>query len=535
MANIFTHIPYKETGYFSKLVTDYISNDPAIQPFYSLPATADGLTSAIKDRQAHPVNRTTLVEVLTKQYEHLPHQPDTHANIRSLLSENTFTICTAHQPNLLTGYLYFIYKILHAIKLAEQLNEKHPGKHFVPVYYMGSEDNDLAELGTFKFRGDKYVWDGDGQSGAVGRMDTASIKKLLADLLKYFGPPGSNCDELSELLTTAYLKHATIGSATQYLVHALFGRYGLVVLDPDDAALKSLFIPVMKDELLHQNANPVITKQIELLAAHYKIQAHPREINLFYLVDGLRERIEKKADNWIVINTALQFSEHEILAELENHPERFSPNVMLRGLFQETILPNIAFIGGGAEVAYWLQLRTVFQYYKVFFPVIYLRQSVLWIEAGYTKLREQLQLSVADIFKQDQNLVRDYISRHTNGEWQTSGETAAIENIFNSLEQKAILLDPTLEKAAGAALTKMKYQLEILEKKMLRAEKRKMETHLLRIEKLKKTLFPNHSLQERVENFSEYYLQYGPSFFDILKDGIDPFHPQFLIVEESGV
>ncbi len=222
MANIFTHIPYSETGYFSKLVTDYISDDPCIQPFYSLPPTAEGLTKAIDERCKHPVNRKALVTALTRQYEHLPKHPKTEDNIQRLLQENTFTICTAHQPNLLTGYLYFIYKILHAIKLADELNETHPDKHFVPVYYMGSEDNDLDELGTFRFRGNKYVWDGGGQSGAVGRMDTASLKHMLNELFKLFGPPGKNCDELQKMLTDAYLKHKTVGASTQELVNELF-------------------------------------------------------------------------------------------------------------------------------------------------------------------------------------------------------------------------------------------------------------------------------------------------------------------------
>ncbi len=165
------------------------------------------------------------------------------------------------------------------------------------------EDNDIEELGTFRFRDKKYVWDGDGQKGAVGRMNTASLKNMLHDLFKLFGPPGSNCDELQALLTTAYLQHKTIGEATHYLVNELFGRYGLVVLNPDEATLKADFIPVIEDELLHQVSFKVINDQVEKLAVHYKIQAQPRELNLFYLADGLRERIEKKGDKWIVVNT----------------------------------------------------------------------------------------------------------------------------------------------------------------------------------------------------------------------------------------
>ncbi|MFI5196695.1 MAG: bacillithiol biosynthesis cysteine-adding enzyme BshC [Chitinophagales bacterium] len=531
MANIFTHVPYAETGYFSHLVTDYLSSHPDIKPFYQYEPDAQGIAQAINERTKFPVNRKALVAALTKQYADLPKHDKAEENIRLLLKENTFTVCTAHQPNLLTGYLYFIYKILHAIKLAEELSAQHPDKHFVPVYYMGSEDNDIEELGVFRFRGEKYVWDGSGQHGAVGRMDTAGLKPMLNDLFKLFGPPGKNCDDLQDLLTKAYLEHKTIAAATHYLVNELFGRYGLVVLNPDEATLKASFAPVMEDELLNQHSFPIITKQIEKLGGHYKIQAHPRIINLFYLNDQLRERIEKKGDKWVVVNTGIQWTQQEVIDELKQYPERFSPNVMLRGLYQETILPNVAFIGGGAEVAYWLQLKTLFEYYKVFFPSVHLRQSVLWINNTQSKLRKQLELSVPDIFKPELQLVRDYISKHSTDQWQTQDETIAIEKILQGLKQKATSLDPTLRSAAEAALTKIRRQLSLLEKKMLRAEKKKMQTQLLKISRLKNILFPANSLQERVENFSEYYLQYGASFFDTIKDGIKSLKKELLVVE----
>ena len=296
LACSYTYVPYKSTGFFSRLATDYLSNHPDTHSFYHFSPDAQGLKSAIAERAKYPVNRKALVAALNKQYAALTRHSKTEENIQSLLSENTYTVCTAHQPNLVTGYLYFIYKILHAIKLAEQLNEEYPGKHFVPVYYMGSEDNDLEELGTFKFRGTKYTWDGNGQTGAVGRMDTKGLKPLLNELYKLFGPPGKNCDDLEKLLNTAYLKHKTIAEATHYLVNELFGQYGLVVLNPDEATLKAEFAQVMEDELMNQNSYPIIEKQVEKLGVNYKIQAHPRPLNLFYLSDQLRERIEKNGD-----------------------------------------------------------------------------------------------------------------------------------------------------------------------------------------------------------------------------------------------
>ncbi|MES2703586.1 MAG: bacillithiol biosynthesis cysteine-adding enzyme BshC [Bacteroidota bacterium] len=529
----FSYVPYKETGFFSHLVNDYLEGHPELSNFYTHTPDEAGLAAAIDERANYPVDRKLLVNTLTAQYEQLNKYGNTEQNIQLLLSENTFTVCTAHQPNLMTGYLYFVHKILHAIKLAEELNAKYPDKHFVPVYYMGSEDNDLEELGKFRFRGDKYVWDGDGQKGAVGRMNTAGLKKMLAGLFRMFGPPGKNCDDLQQIISEAYLEHKTIGSATQYLVNELFGRYGLVILDPDDTGLKSQFVNVMEDELLHQHALPILTEQINALGKQYQIQAHPRGINLFYLNDQLRERIEKHGERWVVLNTDITWTKEDLLAELQQHPERFSPNVMLRGLFQETILPDVAFIGGGAEVAYWLQLKTLFAHYGVFYPAILLRQSVQVINGQQAKQRQQAGLSIADIFKSEEELIKEYIATHGDNKWQTGEEEKALANIFAQLKEKATTLDPTLTAATEAVLTKMKYQLAVLEKKMLRAEKRKLEIPLERLRRLKASLFPNHSLQERTDNFMDYYLDMGPEFFNTVKDGILPLGKEFLVIEQQ--
>lgn len=528
-----TYLPYSDTGYFTPLILDYLKHDQRLKDFYLYRPDAEGIEKAIDDRAKYPVDRQTLVSILHKQYSNLPACDAVHENIRLLAKDNTFTICTAHQPNLLTGYLYFIYKIVHAIRLAEELKHKYPDKNFVPVYYIGSEDNDLEELGVFRYEGRKFVWDADGQTGAVGRMDTKSLKKILDELFKVMGPPGPNLQQLKEMLTEAYLKHKNIADATQYLVNELFGKYGLVVLNPDEAEFKKAILPILKDDLLNNTAHPLVTAQVEKLEEqHYKSQAYPRPINLFYLKDNIRERIERNGDEWTVLNTEITFNETELLDELNTYPERFSPNVILRGLFQETILPDVAFIGGGAEVAYWLQLRPVFEHYKVFFPVVMLRQSVLWINKREHELREKLQLTVKDVFKPEVTLVKDFVTAHGGDDWQTGEEAALIESAMQALKLKAVSLDTTLRSSAEAALTKMKHQLDVLEKKMLRAEKRKMQIDLQRITRLRSVIFPDDSLQERKDNFMIWYLRYGPTYFDILKENIQPLKQEFLVLEE---
>lgn len=529
-----TYIPYSQTGFFSPLVADYLAQDDGLQPFYTYTPDETGIKQAIADRANYPVNRKVLVNTLYAQYSKVECCNAVKDNIAALANENTFSVCTAHQPNLLTGYLYFIYKIAHAIQLAHHLNEQHPDKHFVPVYYMGSEDNDLDELGTFRYGGKKCIWDGNGQQGAVGRMNTHSLKTLLDDLFKVLGPPGEYTEQLKDILQQAYLHHHTIGAATRYLVNELFGQYGLVVLDPDHAAFKKEMLHIIKDDLLNHTANGIVSRQAARLAEQYKSQAYPRDINLFYLQDNLRERIEKSGDKWVVLNTDIAWNEEELIGELETYPERFSPNVILRGLLQESILPDVAFIGGGAEVAYWLQLKELFTHYKVFYPIIMLRQSVLWIEPKAAELQKKLGITTQELFKPYEELAKAHVSDKTEHNLSTVDEQNTLEAVIKQLKYKAISLDPTLAASAEAALAKIKHQLAVLEQKMLRAEKRKHETELQRITKLKNILFPNNSLQERVENFVEYYPLHGQLFIDTIVRSIAPLKNEFLVIDRGG-
>lgn len=529
-----TYIPYSSTQSFSGLVQDYINQADSLKPFYEFAPNIDGVKLAIEARKNYPVDRQKLVTVLKEQYQKLEDQKQVNTNINALLNENTFTICTAHQPNLMTGYLYFFYKILHAIKMAEELGTLYPNNHFVPVYYMGSEDNDLDELGQFWYDAQKYKWQADTQTGAVGRMSTKSLKPLLEELFKRLGPPSNYCSELIETLSNAYLQHPTIASATQYLVHALFGHLGLVVLDPDNALLKATFSAIMSDDLMHQNAYPIAKAQSDKLAEKYKAQAFPRPINLFYLKDNLRARIEKNGDIWEVVNADLKFNEQQIQAELAQQPERFSPNVILRGLYQETILPNVCFIGGGAELAYWLQLRPLFVHYKVFYPQVMLRQSVQIIDAKTWKLIDDLKLNWKDIFLPQQAIENLWMLQNRNDGKAFEEEVLLLEQVMDSIKQKAYEADKTLAQATLAANTKMRKQIDVLEHKIFKAHKRKAAINMNKIAKLKQAVAPNGGLQERVENFLTYYPISGFSLFQFIKESIRPFDNKFMIIHPQN-
>lgn len=510
-----TYLPYHQTHSFSKLVLDYLNADEKLQPFYQHPVSMEGIKASIAARKNFATNRKVLVEELTFQYSGYELTEKQQTNLSSLLNENTFTIVTAHQPNIFTGHLYFIYKILHTIKLCELLKQQLPENQYVPVFYMGSEDADLDELGHINVTGEKLEWE-TSQTGAVGRMNTKGLEKIITRLQGEFGnlPFG---DEMIRICKEAYTKHSNIQTATLYLVNELFKTYGLLVLIPDNANLKRLFNGVVTKELTEQFSHKLVADTIAKIGEHYKVQAGGRDINLFYLNDeGKRERIELINEKFQVPNLELIFSKDEILQELETHPERFSANVILRGVFQEMILPNIAFIGGGGELAYWLELKAVFEAVQVPYPMLILRNSFLLIEPKAKRLMETLQLTKEQLFISEMEQQNLLTKRSTQNRLQLTDEQQQVNQLYAQMQWLAAAVDPTLQPHVAALHTRSLQDIIGLEKKMLRAEKRKNTDQHRQLATLRSAINPNNSLQERVDNFMPLFAKYGPELVDVL-------------------
>jgi bacillithiol biosynthesis cysteine-adding enzyme BshC len=523
-------LPYAATGFYNDIVLDYVSGDQKLRPFYQHAPSWEGIEAAIQTRKQAPVNRKVLVEALEQQYKNagLTGATAVDQSIQLLAQSGTYTVCTAHQPNLFTGYLYFVYKILHAIRLANSLKERYPDASFVPVFYMGSEDADLDELGKINLGGEKLVWDTK-QRGAVGRMQTKGLEPLLhriegeLSVLPY-GP------QLLQLLKSAYLDAADIQTATFRLIHALFSQYGLVVLIADQPQLKKIMLPVFEDDLFNQTPSAIVTETVKRLAVSYKVQANPRAINLFYLKDDIRNRIEKTDTGFSVVDTDLQFTEDEMKQELELYPERFSPNVILRGLYQETILPNIAFIGGGGELAYWLELKELFDHYKVSYPVQVLRNSFLLVPEKQAAKIERMGFTVADFFQSTDDLMNQLVKRDSSVQVHLSSELRDSAAFYQHLQTLAGKIDATLVPHVQALEKQLVHRLKELEKKMIRAEKRKFSDEARQLQAIRTALFPNNSLQERFENVLPYYAQYGPAFIDLLYAASPALEQEFRIM-----
>lgn len=531
-----SYINYQETQSFSPTILRYLEQDPQLSALLSHWPTLEGFSELLRNKSVS-VDRTLLADVLKEQYARCIHfdQNDqkVQKNIELLNLENTFTITTGHQLNLFTGPLYFIFKIVTTINLARELAIQFPEKKFVPIYWMASEDHDFAEINHTYIHGKKIVWEQNAH-GATGQIDLSTIEQTVKI---YTGTLGisEHAKELATLIIDAYTKHVNLADATRYLVHHLFRNQGLVILDANHPELKKEFDSIILRDIIEQNSFKAINQSNQKLnAIGIEAQVNPRQINFFYLSDQLRERLIFKDHRYQVLNTTISFSEQELRTEIQNHPERFSPNVVMRPLYQEFILPNIAYVGGGAEIAYWLQLKQNFNHYRVDFPILILRNSALIISEKLDAKLTKLDLGLSDIFSRLDSLQKEWILRHTTHQLNLNSEWQAFEVIFEKTKMRVSQIDTTLGPSTEAVKMRLHKTLQNLEKKLIKAEKRNHNDALLAIKNIKDELFPKGILQERSENFGSFYTKYGKHFIDSLIDSLKPLNFKFTILREEG-
>lgn len=526
-----TQIPFQKTGFFSKTMLDYLEQKEVIRPFYNNFPNLNGFKKEIEEirNSFSSETRQVLVSALINQNSSVAISEATQQNIDALLLPNTFTVTTGHQLNLFTGPLYFLYKIISAINLAEELKEQFPADNFVPIYWMATEDHDFDEINYFNFKNKKVAWNrSDG--GAVGQFSTEGLKDVFEQFSEQLGTT-RNADFLRDLFAKGYLEHNTLTEATRYIANELFAKYGLVIIEGDDFQLKQLFTPYIIQELEEQVSFTSVSKTIKELEKNYKIQVNPREINLFYLGENSRERIVLEKGVYKVNNTELVFTKEEIVQEVKENPNKFSPNVIMRPLFQEVILPNLAYIGGGGELAYWLQLKSYFEAVSVPFPILLLRNSVQVISTKQQNKLSKLSISKKEMFLNLNDLLKEKIKENADIEFSFLDAKTLLEQQFFMLRKVADQTDVSFLGAVNAQEKKQLNGLDTLEKRLLRAEKRRQQDLVDRITELKLQLFPNEGLEERQRNFSEYYLEYGDTFIDALKTALKPLELEFTILE----
>lgn len=523
-------ISYAATGRFAPVVLDHLASDPFLREFLELPPTLDGLRAAAAGRIFSAEARSVLCTALEKQHADLDPHPAVRANLDLLRKENCLTVTTGHQLCLFTGPLYVPYKILNAIRLARDATRALQ-RPVVPVFWMATEDHDVAEIDHAFIQGQKVQWTG-ATTGAVGRMLLTGMRAVVDQAVDLLGQ-GPSAADIATALRACYTEDRTLAEATRCFVHTLFGHLGLVIVDGDDPALKHLFAPVIQEELVNQVAQRTVQYANERIEGRYAVQAHAREINLFHLRPGHRSRIIREDDHYQVLDGGPRWTLDELLIEAQVRPQDFSPNVLLRPVYQEMVLPNIAYIGGGGELAYWLQLRWLFQGLRVPMPVVFLRTSAAVISAKHVRQWGELGLNVTDLFVPLDGLKARVAKERSSFATGLDSERQRLGTFYQELAERVGSIDPTLRGAIEAQRSRALRGSDRIEQGLVRAAKREQETALRRMDAAHAALFPNGALQERKDNILPLLAAKGLQELDTLVELLDPLRQEFTLIEES--
>lgn len=524
-----SYINRKNTGLFTDISNRLSYNQDTLLNYINQPFSLASIDKQAntKSHNFSKKQRETLVDVLNNVYSNIEATYKTKENIQELLNSNTFTLTTGHQLSIFTGPIYFIYKILHTIRLTEELNQKTTDKKFIPVFWMASEDHDFEEIQSVNIFQSTLKWETE-QRGPVGRFEMESFEKVKNEFSSFFDASTEN--EVLDLLKS--YSGRTLSEATFKLINKLFGRYGLVILDGDNQSLKKEFASIMELELNSQFSFEAVNRTNQKLQEDgIKLQISPREINLFYIENNLRSRIQL-INNQFFIEGKGSFSKEEILNKLEDDPSSFSPNVVLRPLYQEMILPNLCYLGGGGEIAYWLQLKGVFDFVNCTYPLIQVRNSIFKIDPISSKKIEKLNLKIEELFKSIEELKKQYVLNNSSEELNFTKLDTTFHSFCDAISHQINQIDPNLKNYSESEISKLEKQLLVIKQKLIKTEKNKHEQSLLQIEQLKNKLFPKGGLQERYMNFfslcsdGKVY-----SHLDEIYQSIIPFGNDLIIIE----
>lgn len=497
-------IPFQEIGSIPQLIKDFLYEE--IPQFAKYKYSVENIEEVATEKGAQftQSQREILVQVLEQQLKELTLSAKQTENLQKLLQPNTFTVTTGHQLNLFSGPAFFVYKILQTIKTADVL-EKKSSNQYVPIFWMATEDHDFEEINHFKTARNFYQIKGN-SGGAVGRIvieDTQFIKDFEKEFRDdVFGT------QLILLIKKAYQPGRTLTDATRILVQELFSEFGLLMIDGDDVLLKNQMKEVFSAELKEEITYQFSQKNIVFLTERYgKVQVNPREINLFYLSDT-RNRIVRQGDKFQILDQDKTFTLEEFLQDLS----KISPNALLRPVFQEKVLPNVAYVGGNAEIMYWLEMPEVFKRFQVVFPVLIPRNSMLFLTRKTYQKIEKSELDILDFFGNFQARLNQKILQESSLTPLLQQNEKKLKEHFTILKTKASLTDVTFKNLVEAEETRQMKSFARMQKRLLRAEKIKNADRLDFLQRLFFEVHPNGNWQERQLNFSVFFSENGSTW-----------------------
>lgn len=529
--NQLSDVPFEKTNLLPPIVRDYLLNPEKLKNYYEYFPLPESFGAVIENRKFDTNRRDVLANVLLKQYAEagIEIEDGVRGRIDQLRETSTFTITTGHQLCIFGGPLYIVYKILTAIKLARELTERYSTYNFVPVFWLASEDHDFEEISRFLLFGKEIKWHKDTQEQPVGRLNLDGLKEDIDYTCQLLGDR-EGTGFWKQIIRESYQPGFNLSQATRRFFHAIFKKYGLLILDPDSPELKRFLIPVMKQDIFENTSFAELQKTNDLLKGKYKLQVNGREVNFFMMHKELGRKLIKRNNGKFELSDAqLNWSADEIMNIIENTPEVFSPNVIMRPIYQEIILPNLAYIGGPAEISYWLQLKGIFDSFRLRMPVVMLRNSFLLYGESLKNKIVKSGIELTDLFLSDEALKAKIINLKLQSGF--SDTSIKIQEMFQQL------VDETQQSAGHISKELLRFKLETRnflnqqQKEYKKAREERMEAEIERIMKIKRTLFPTGIFQERIESLLQFDLNEGNTLIEMLFVKTNPFNSYLKLLQ----
>jgi len=528
-------INFRDIPKHQNLFLDYLYEFENVQEYYKhnfrnkdnyLPL----FKSISENRKKHSLDLTS---ILNKQYSELNNvSGKTTRNIELLKNEKTIAIVTGQQLGIFSGPLYTIYKVITSIRLSKQFNERYDEYKFVPVFWLEGDDHDFNEVRSINLFDNENSIINLGYKEEISNDDAKqSIGKIIFDesLNDFFSLFENNLrdtefkNELVSKLKECYQVGKTFKQSFKELIFWLFDEYGLIILDPQDPKVKSLLKPIFKKEVTDFTIHTQKLIQVSAkLEESYHAQVKVKPVNLFYHTDDGRYSIEPVDDIFKLRRKRKQFTKDEIIAEIENSPERFSPNVLLRPICQDYLLPTGLYIAGPSEISYFAQVTPLYDFYNIITPIVYPRSSVTIVEKNIAAALDKYDLTLNDIFPGFDELKEKVIAGLSENDIEKAFEEALteIELTFDRLKENLFAVDKTLVDASSKYRERVVSSINELKSKATKAKETKHETTIRQLTRISNLLYPLGNLQEREINFTYFYNKYGKDFIKKIYDDI---------------
>ena len=518
-------IPFSDLHGFSALYRDYCTRYEALSKYFpgdwrraaERTNAADRAVSLDRDRNA-------LADALAAQQAAWGDSVEARDGVEALRAPDTVAVVTGQQVGLFTGPMYAALKAFSAVRLAAQLAEE-TGRRVVPVFWLGGEDHDVDEVSrVVVLRGNRPAElrlpaPASAASGPVGRIRPGpEVIDRLAELL----PDTDFKEETLRMIREAYGAGATLSEGFARMLRGFFPE--LAIVDPDDAALKRLAAPLFAQEIEEAETSAALAREVSgELGRAYHEQAFVRPANLFLLENGRRIPLDLEGDLFSARGEDQRMTRAEVLEWLHRSPESFSPNVLLRPLMQDLLLPTALYVGGPGEIAYFAQCGPLYEWAGIPMPLIYPRAGATFLEPHVAKALDAYGLTVGDFAEDADRLFHRVVADAMQGTLDEAFDEAAgrLAGAVDPVRKLLREVDGTLDKAADAARKAMADELARLRAKTVRAEKKKQETVRARLEKARGNLYPNGALQERELSVLHFLNKYGPGFLDMLRATLD--------------